>query len=88
MVSTQFGTSLKILRSDQGGEYIDLGLGDYFCTHGIIHQTSCMDTPQQNGVAEWKNLHLLDIARSLMFSVNAPKSYWGEAVLTAAYLIN
>ena len=75
MVSTQFGTSLKVLRSDQGGEYIDSGLDDYVCSNGIVHQTSCTDTPQQNGVAERKNRHLLDIARSLIFSVNAPKSY-------------
>jgi len=76
MVSTQFGVGIKILRSDQGGEYIDLGLADYFSTHGIIHQTSCIKTPQQNGVAERKNRHLLDIAQSLLFSVQAPKSYW------------
>ena len=75
MVCTQFDTTLKVLRSDQWGEYIDSGLGDYFRANGIIHQMSCTDTPQQNGVAERKNRHLLDIARSLIFTVNAPKSY-------------
>ncbi|CAL2268732.1 unnamed protein product [Prunus armeniaca] len=45
-------------------------------------------TPQQNGVAERKNRHLLEVARSLLLSIYVPKSYWGEAVLTAAYLIN
>ena len=80
--------SLKVLQSDQGGEYIDSGLTDYFTSHGIIHQTSCTDTPQQNGVAERKTRRLLDIARSLLFSVSAPKSYWGDAVLTNTYLIN
>ncbi|RVW26375.1 Retrovirus-related Pol polyprotein from transposon TNT 1-94 [Vitis vinifera] len=46
------------------------------------------DTPQQNGIAERKNRHLLEVARSLMFSMNVPKLFWGQAVLTAAYLIN
>uniref|UniRef100_A0A2N9FH39 Integrase catalytic domain-containing protein n=1 Tax=Fagus sylvatica TaxID=28930 RepID=A0A2N9FH39_FAGSY len=63
-------------------------LSAYFHAYGIIHQTSCVDTPQQNGVAERKNRHLLEVARSLMFAMNVPKSFWGDAVLTAAYLIN
>jgi hypothetical protein len=56
--------------------------------HGIIHQTTCVDTPQQNRVAEWKNRHLLEVTRSLMIDMHVPKSYWGDALLTAAYLIN
>ena len=75
MVCTQFGATVKILWSDNGGEYIDSGLGAYFSSHGIIHQTSCTDTPQQNGVAERKNRHLLDVARSLVFQVHAPCTY-------------
>ena len=55
---------------------------------GIVHQSSCVDTPQQNGVAERKNRHLLEVARSIMFTTNVPKHFWGEAVLTATYLIN
>ena len=55
---------------------------------GIVHQSSCVDTPQQNGIAERKNRHLLEVARSLMFSTHVPKHFWGKAVLTAAYLIN
>ena len=50
--------------------------------------SSYIDTLQQNGVTERKNIHLLDVARSLMFSTNVPKHFWGEVVLTAAYLIN
>ena len=52
MIRTQFGVPIKILRSDNGGEYIYSGLSSFFNSHGIIHQTSCTDTPQQNGVAE------------------------------------
>ena len=56
--------------------------------NGIIHQSSCVDTPQQNGVAERKNRHLLEVSRSIMFTSNVPKHSWGEAFLTTAYLIN
>ena len=39
-------------------------------------------------MVERKNRHLLEVARSLLFAMNVPKSFWGDAVLTAAYLIN
>ncbi|GFZ15868.1 hypothetical protein Acr_25g0002770 [Actinidia rufa] len=57
-------------------------------THGIIHQSSCSDTPAQNGRAERKHRHLLDTARSLLLSPSVPSVFWGEAVLIAAYLLN
>ena len=47
-----------------------------------------MNTPQQNGIVERKNKHLLEVARAIMFSMNVPRYFWGEAVLTTSYLIN
>jgi hypothetical protein len=46
MVQTKFNTSIKIVRSDNGGEYMLGDLGMYFQKQGIIHQTTCVDTPQ------------------------------------------
>lgn len=60
----------------------------FFLKNGIVHQSSCPNTPQQNGVAARKNRHLLEVARALLFSSKVPNYLWGEAVLTAAYLIN
>jgi hypothetical protein len=39
-------------------------------------------------MVERKNRHLLEVARSLMFSTHVSKQFWGEAVLIAIYLIN
>ena len=75
MIRTQFGTEIKILRSDNGKEYDNSGLSPYLASNGIIHQTSCVDTPQQNGVVERKNRHLLDIATSMLFSMNVPQNF-------------
>ena len=46
MICTQFGAIVKTVRSDNGGEYFKSGLEDYFLAHGIVHQTSCTNTPQ------------------------------------------
>ncbi|CAN1319888.1 Retrovirus-related Pol polyprotein from transposon TNT 1-94 [Linum perenne] len=88
MIYTQFGVKISILRTDNGTEYFKASLSSFLNSHGIIHQSSCPYTPQQNGIAERKNRHLLEVARALMFSKNVPKYLWGDAVLTAAYLIN
>lgn len=88
MVGIQFDAKILILRIDNGGEYMDDKFQNYLAENGAINQTTCVDTPTQNGVAERKNRHLLEIACALMFSMGIPKSYWGDAVLTAAYLIN
>lgn len=88
MVQTQFQTNIQILRTDNGTEYFNSILRDYLQTHGIVHQSSCVDTPQQNGIVERKNKHLLEVARALMFTTKLPKILWGDAILTSTYLIN
>jgi len=56
--------------------------------HGILHQTSCAYTPQQNGVAEHKNRHLIETTRTILIHVGVPQRFWGDVVLSACYLIN
>ncbi|KAK2994898.1 hypothetical protein RJ640_001881 [Escallonia rubra] len=87
-VHTQFHMDIKALRTDNGLEFSHRDLMSYYSDHGMEHQTSCTDTPQQNGVVERKHRHLLEVARALRFQANLPIFFWGECVLTAAYLIN
>jgi len=73
MVKTQFNRVVKVLRSDNA---LELGLSnealDFFASTGITHQTSCTQTPQQNGVVERKHKHLLEVSRALLFQSNLP----------------
>jgi transposase InsO family protein len=87
-IKNHFNARVQFIRTDNGGEYMNSEFGHFLSLEGILHQTSCPDTPPQNGVAERKNRHLLEIARSLMYTMNVPKFLWSEAVMTAAYLIN
>ncbi|KAD3640743.1 hypothetical protein E3N88_29966 [Mikania micrantha] len=79
------GDLIKTLRTDRGGEYYD---PVYFQSIGIIHQTTAPYTPQQNGVAERKNRTLKEMVNSLLSYSGLNDGFWGEAMLTACYLLN
>lgn len=88
MVKTQFKSDIQILRSDNGGEFVNTSMKEFCKEKGIIHQTSCAHTPEQNGVSERKNRFLLEITRALMIESQVPKIFWSEALVTATYLVN
>ncbi|RVW47781.1 Retrovirus-related Pol polyprotein from transposon TNT 1-94 [Vitis vinifera] len=87
-IQTQFNISIRVLRSDNAREYFSAQFTSFMSHHGILHQSSCAHTPQQNGVAERKNRHLVETARTLLLHSHVPFRFWGDAVLTACYLIN
>ncbi|KAJ9548782.1 LOW QUALITY PROTEIN: hypothetical protein OSB04_021325 [Centaurea solstitialis] len=86
MIDRQFSAKVQVVRSDNGTEFNCLK--DYFTTNGILFQTSCVGTPQQNGRVERKHRHILNVARALRFQGNLPIDFWGECILGAGYLIN
>ncbi|GKC45228.1 zinc finger, CCHC-type containing protein, partial [Tanacetum coccineum] len=63
-----------------------VGFGYY--NNGIIHETTAPYTPQQNGVAERKNKALKKMVNSMLSYLGLSEGFWGEAVLTACYLLN
>ncbi|XP_043806668.1 uncharacterized protein LOC122721806 [Manihot esculenta] len=82
MIKTQFHRTIQVLRSDNGGEFVNNHLQTFFRDNGILHQTTCPYTPQQNGVAERKNRHILETARALLFEAQVPPKFWAIGVLT------
>ncbi|KAK3037894.1 hypothetical protein RJ639_032124 [Escallonia herrerae] len=88
MVHTQFSKLVKIIQSHNDHEFDSQPMTQFYNDHGILHQTSMVDTPKQNGRVERKHRHILEVARALRFQANLPIEFWGECVLTAAHLIN
>jgi transposase InsO family protein len=88
MIQNQFGKGIKFVRSDNGGEFVNIRLKDFFIEKGIIHETTCVRTPQQNGIAEIKNRHVLETSRALLFEYKVPQVFWDSAVSMAVYVIN
>lgn len=87
-VATQFQATAKIIRSNNGQEFGDTHAIAFYKSKGIIHQTTCVDTPRQNGTTERKHKQLLEIAKALMFQSKVPIKFWVDCVLTATYLVN
>ncbi|GJX17331.1 retrovirus-related pol polyprotein from transposon TNT 1-94 [Tanacetum coccineum] len=81
-------TWVKCLRTDNGTEFVNQTLREYYEKVGISHETSVARSPQQNGVVERRNRTLIEAARTMLIYAKAPLFLWAEAVATACYTQN
>ncbi|CAM8944159.1 unnamed protein product [Rhodiola kirilowii] len=88
MVENQTDLKLKCLRTDNGLEFCNKAFNEFCTESGIKRHLTVPYTPQQNGTAERMNRTLLEKARCMLISAGLKPSMWGEAVITASYLIN
>nr|GEY55777.1 retrovirus-related Pol polyprotein from transposon TNT 1-94 [Tanacetum cinerariifolium] len=77
-----------IVHTDNGTEFKNHVLKEYFDSVGITHETSSAKTPQQNGVVERRNRMLVEAARTMLIFSHAPLFLWAEAIATACYTKN
>nr|GEX61990.1 integrase, catalytic region, zinc finger, CCHC-type, peptidase aspartic, catalytic [Tanacetum cinerariifolium] len=77
-----------IIRTDNGTEFKNQVLKEYFDSVGISHQVSSVHTPQQNGVVERKNRTLVEAARTMLIFSRALLFLWAEAIATACFTQN
>ena len=87
-IKTQFSTFIRVLRADNALEYVKNNVSIFCSKNGIIHQTSCSQTSQQNKIVERKYRHILHVARTIMFHMHVLKYLWSDVVLSACHLIN
>jgi hypothetical protein len=86
LVERLFNRKIIAVQSDWGGEYEKLN--PFFTKIGISHHVSCPHAHQQNGSAERKHRHIVEVGLSLLARASMPLKFWDEAFLAATYLIN
>ncbi|GJZ50985.1 retrovirus-related pol polyprotein from transposon TNT 1-94, partial [Tanacetum coccineum] len=74
--------------TDNGTEFVNKDLTDYYERVGIFHQKSIPRTPQQNSVVKRRNHTLVEAARTMLIFSKALIFLWAEAVATACYTQN
>ena len=82
------GKSIRRLRTDGGGEYLNTKFGAYLEQEGIVKVTTPPYTPAQNGLAERANRTLMEGARCMLIDSGLGNEFWGFAVLATAHIIN
>ncbi|KAD3336165.1 hypothetical protein E3N88_31684 [Mikania micrantha] len=88
MVEKQSGHSVKILRTDRGGEFCSNEFNMFCETHGIKRHLTAPFTPEQNGVCERKNRTVVEMAQCMLQAKGMPSYFWAEAVATAVHILN
>jgi transposase InsO family protein len=88
MIEKQTERKVKLLRTDNGGEFCSDAFNNYCRQEGIVRHHTIPYTPQQNGVAERMNRTIISRARCMLYDARMSKRFWAEAANTACYLIN
>nr|GEX89599.1 putative ribonuclease H-like domain-containing protein [Tanacetum cinerariifolium] len=85
-IENQLSLKVKVIRSDNGTEFKNNDLNQFYGMKGIKKEFSVPRTPQQNGIAEKKNRTLIEAARTMLADSLLPIPFWAEAVNTACYI--
>nr|GFB72755.1 integrase, catalytic region, zinc finger, CCHC-type, peptidase aspartic, catalytic [Tanacetum cinerariifolium] len=88
MIQVRLNAPVRHIRTDNGTDFVNQTLRDYYEEVGISHETSVACSPQQNGVVERRNHTLIEAARTMLIYAQAPLFLWVEAVATTCYTQN
>ncbi|GJV53421.1 retrovirus-related pol polyprotein from transposon TNT 1-94 [Tanacetum coccineum] len=77
--------TVKFICTDNGTEFVNKTLYDYYESFGIFHQKTVSRTPQQNDIVERRNRTLVEAARTMLIFSKAPMFLWAEALATSCY---
>nr|GEU88159.1 retrovirus-related Pol polyprotein from transposon TNT 1-94 [Tanacetum cinerariifolium] len=88
MIEVRLKTRVQSIRTDNGTEFVNQMLREYYEKVGISHETSVARTPQQNGVIERRNRMLIGTAPTMLIYAKALLCLWAEACTTTCYTQN
>ncbi|GKE19383.1 retrovirus-related pol polyprotein from transposon TNT 1-94 [Tanacetum coccineum] len=88
MIQVRLKVLVRRIRTDDGTEFVNQTLREYYDMVGISYETFVARSPQQNGVVERLNRMLIEAARTMLIYAKAPLFLWAEAVATAYYTQN
>nr|GFC38006.1 retrovirus-related Pol polyprotein from transposon TNT 1-94 [Tanacetum cinerariifolium] len=88
MIQVRLNVPVQRIRTDNGTEFVNQTLRDYYEEVGISHETSVVRSSQQNGVVERRNRTLIEVARTMLIYAQAPLFLWAKAVATACFTQN
>jgi hypothetical protein len=94
-VDNQHELKITIVRSDCGEYYgrqtgygqVSRPFARFLKENGIVAQYSTLGEPQQNGVAEKRNITPMNIVRSMLSYSNLPMGLWMEALKTDIHIL-
>jgi hypothetical protein len=87
-VATQFGSTVKAIKCDNGREFDNSSTRTILLSKGIQLRMSCSYTPSQNGKAECIIRSINNIICTLLIQGSLLERYWAEGLHTATYLLN
>nr|GEV38966.1 hypothetical protein [Tanacetum cinerariifolium] len=87
-LENQLSLKVKVIKSDNRTEFKNNNLNQFCRMKGIKMEFSVPRTPQQNGIAERKNMTLIEASRTMLADSLLPIPFWAEAVNTACYVQN
>ncbi|GKB78849.1 retrovirus-related pol polyprotein from transposon TNT 1-94, partial [Tanacetum coccineum] len=88
MIQLRLKAPVRRIRTDNGTEFVNQTLREYYEKVGISHETYVARSPQQNGVVERRNRTLIEATHTMLIYAKAPLFLWAEAVATACYTQN
>ena len=87
-VEKETNSFIRMLRTDRGGEFTSQEFINFCDVNGIRRQLTVAYTPQQNGVAKWKNRTIMNMVRSMISKKQLPKTFWPEVVNWTVHVLN
>jgi transposase InsO family protein len=87
-VEAECGRKLRVLRTDNGGEFTAAEFASYCIDEGVQRHYFAPYSPQQNDVIKRRNQTVVGMTQALLKHRGMPAVFWGEAVVTAVYILN